>query len=75
MFRNHIFELWRGNEPTFQRIGEVDEEVLQLRLVIDLEGSQLLHKVPLNECHLVQENPFAGDPHKEDCLGPSQMWG
>ncbi len=68
-------ELWRGNEPTFQRIGEVDEEVLQLRLVVDLEGSQLLHEVPLNECHLVQENPFAGDPHKEDRLGPSQMWG
>ena len=68
-------ELWRGHEPKFQRIGVVDEEVLQLRLVVDLEGSQLLHKVPLNECHLVQENPFAGDPHEEDRLGPSQLWG
>jgi len=68
-------ELWRGNEPKLQRIGEVDEEVLQLRQVFDLEGSQLLHKVPLNECHLVQENPFAGDPHEEDRLGPSQLWG
>lgn len=68
-------ELWRGDEPEFQRIGEVDEKVLQLRLAVDLEGSQLPYKVPLNECHLVQENPFAGDPHEEDPLGPSQLWG
>ena len=53
----------------FHEIEELVDEKLSLRRMVDLEGNVLAHRIRLDEGDIVQEEPFARDPDKEDYSG------
>ena len=48
---------------------EVLEESIQLKRMIDLDGSLIARDISIQEEDIVQEDPFSRDPDKEDYEG------
>lgn len=74
-WRDLYFQALDGEADTLHSIQEVTEESLRLTLVIDLDGNNIIRNIPLDECIIVQDEPFAGDPDEEDWSGPTGNQG
>jgi hypothetical protein len=61
----------RDEEPEYHNITGVEGELLEIRNVVDLNGTKLLDRVPLEMLQIVPENSFEGAPGKEDFSGPT----
>ncbi|KAK5262783.1 hypothetical protein LTR96_011732, partial [Exophiala xenobiotica] len=61
----------RDEEPDYHDITRVDSEWLELRQVVDLNGTKLLDRVPLEMSQIVPEMSFEGAPSREEFSGPT----
>ena len=61
----------RNEEPDYHDITDVESEWLELRQVVDLNGTKLLDRVPLEMLQIVPEMSFEGAPSKEEFSGPT----
>ncbi|KAK5214727.1 hypothetical protein LTS03_011672, partial [Exophiala xenobiotica] len=61
----------RNEEPDYHDITDVDSEWLELRQVVDLNGTKLLDRVPLEMSQIVPEMSFEGAPSREEFSGPT----
>ena len=62
-------EQYEGDD--WREFKAVNAESLRLTVVVDLEGAIILRNIPIDECSIVQDEPFAGDPDKENWSGPT----
>ncbi|CAD6575943.1 MAG: hypothetical protein ASARMPREDX12_007652 [Alectoria sarmentosa] len=64
------YDLWeRHRIPEMHTLDEITEQSIQLKRMIDLEGSVLAEETSSDEGHFVQEDPFERDPDTEDFEG------
>ena len=61
----------RDEEPDYHDITRVESEWLELRRVVDLNGTKLLDSVPLEMSQIVPERSFEGAPSREEFSGPT----
>jgi hypothetical protein len=60
------------NGTSFHEITEVYEETIKLKRVIDLDGSKFATDVRIEERDIVQPDPFAKGPDREDYSDPTE---
>jgi hypothetical protein len=69
-WRELYFDAVNGTAPEIHGI-DASEESIHLTVIVDLDGSEILTNVPLDDDIFVQAEPFDQDPDEEDWSGPT----
>lgn len=73
--RETYWRLRDNTEPRIHQILSTRKEWLELKHIVNLEGTELFNRVSLSESQIIQDDPFNGHPDEEYYGGPAGNQG